>query len=87
MRALGIAFVVAAVLAGLWFATLRASAVECEACMQHEGRTACGTARAGTREEAERTAVATACAALAQGVTATLRCQRSVPLSLACPPP
>ncbi len=84
MRRLAIVAAVVALVAGLWFATLRASGVMCRACMAEAGRSSCRSARAATREEAEQAAVATACATLTQGVTSTLRCQRSVPLSLVC---
>ncbi len=48
MRGLAIVAVVAAVVALLWFATLRASGVVCEACMEEAGRSSCRSARAAT---------------------------------------
>lgn len=70
--------------AALWSATRSQSAVECEACLEFEGRRACRTVRASTREEAEQGAVMNACALLAGGVTSSLACQGTPPRSLRC---
>ncbi len=83
-RGLLVGGLVLAGIALLYAITLSQAVVECEACMAHEGRSLCRTAVAGDRAEAERLAVATACAPLAQGVTATLDCERSMPRSLVC---
>jgi hypothetical protein len=74
----------AAAAAALYAATLAQVGAECEACVRHAGRAHCATAAAATREEAERTAIATACAAITSGVTGTLQCQAAVPTSLDC---
>jgi hypothetical protein len=73
-----------AVAAGLYAATLGTVAIECEACMRFDGRQHCAAAAAPTQEEAEQAAVATACAVLTSGVTPTLQCQASPPVSLGC---
>ena len=78
--------IVAAIVALLYYATLADADTECEACMRYEGREGCRTAIGVGREEAERTAIATACAMVAQGVTATIRCQGLEPVKLACHP-
>jgi len=83
--AIGLA-VVAAIVALLYYATLAGADTECEACMRYEGREACRTAVGVGREEAERTAVSTACALVANGVTATIRCQALEPVKLECHP-
>ncbi len=74
------------VIAMLYFATLRQAAVRCEACVSFEGRPACRTAQAGSQEEAQRMAIATACALVASGVTQTLACERQAAASLQCAP-
>lgn len=78
--------IVAAIVALLYYATLADADTECEACMRYEGREACRTAIGVGRDEAERTAVATACALVANGVTATIRCQGLDPVKLECHP-
>jgi len=83
-RALLAAAAIAAVAALLYAATLSGADTECEACVRYEGRDACRTARAAGRDEAERTAIATACALVANGVTATIQCQGLEPVKLTC---
>jgi hypothetical protein len=76
--------VVAAVVALLYSATLAGAESECEACVRYEGREGCRTATGGSREAAEQAAVMTACALVANGVTATIACQGLEPVKLAC---
>jgi hypothetical protein len=83
-RGLLVAVAVAAVVGLLYAATLAQAGFECDACMRHDGREACRTAAATSREDAERTAISTACAVLTSGVTATIRCQATPPVSLVC---
>jgi hypothetical protein len=75
---------VAAVLAALYAATLAQAGSECNACLRFGGAERCATARAASREDAERAAIATACAAISGGVTATVQCEASEPVSIAC---
>ena len=85
MKNLAIAIlVIAAAVALLYTATFSGADTECEACMRYEGREACRSAIGVGREEAERTAITTACALVANGVTATIRCQGLVPVKLEC---
>ncbi len=70
--------------AALLRATLSETRVECEACIEFAGRSACRSVAAADREHAIQQAVSTACAVLAGGVTAGIECQRSVPRSLSC---
>jgi hypothetical protein len=81
--AIGLA-VTAAAVGLLYYATLAGAGTECEACMHYEGREACRSATGVDREEAERTAIATACALISNGVTATIRCQGLEPDQLEC---
>lgn len=86
MRWLLYAAIGAAVVAGLYAATLAGAGFECEACVRWEGREACKSATGADREEAERTAISTACALVARGVTASIGCQQLEPISLTCTP-
>jgi hypothetical protein len=81
--AIGLA-VAAAAIGMLYYATLAGAGFECEACMRYEDRDACRSATGVDRDEAERTAIATACALVSNGVTATIRCQGLEPLKLEC---
>lgn len=76
--------VAAAVVAALYTATLAGAGVHCEACVLYEGRHACKAATGVTRDEAERSAITTACALVSSGVTASIACQGLVPVSLTC---
>lgn len=80
---IGIAFAAAA-LGGLYAATLAGAGIECQACVVYEGREACKAATGASRDEAERSAIATACAVVTGGVTRSIECQSFVPLSLEC---
>lgn len=85
MKRVVVALVIAAAAVGaLWAATLSGAGFTCEACVRFQGREACKSATGAAREEAERAAIATACALVANGVTATIGCQGLVPTSLAC---
>jgi hypothetical protein len=83
---LGLAIATAAV-AALYAATLAGAGVSCEACVRWQGREACKSATGADREEAERTAISTACALVASGVTASIGCQGLEPVSLHCTEP
>jgi hypothetical protein len=70
--------------AALVFTTVRETRVECEVCIAFGGRTECGSASAGSAEEARQQAMNTACAVLTSGVTRGLECQRTPPRSVRC---
>ena len=61
------------------YSTMNISRVRVKVCMQYQGQFSCATAAGETKELAMRQAVATACAPIAGGVTATLACERSEP--------
>ena len=61
------------------FSTLGNARYRCEACMTYLGRSACRTASAQTREQAERTAIENACAQIASGVTESNQCGNTRP--------
>ena len=75
------------VVAFVVYSSLQVGAVECEACMDFEGRRICRTASAAGREEALRAAVDNACALLTSGMTNTIRCERGEPARTECRAP
>jgi hypothetical protein len=81
-----LAFLTAAALffAALFFATGREALVECDVCLEFDGRTACRTGSAADRIGAQRGAVSAACAVLAAGVTRRMECDRTPPRSVQC---
>jgi hypothetical protein len=78
---LGILFGVA-VVAALLYTSFGNRKFHCEVCMAYEGRTSCRKASAATRESALRSATDNACAQIASGITATMVCTGSVPVSM-----
>jgi len=75
---------VAAALGALYAATLAEAGSECSICVRFGEVERCATARAASREDAERSAIATACAAISGGVTARVQCQAAEPISRTC---
>ena len=53
-----------------------------EVCVEYNGRRNCRTASAPTVEAATRTATDNACATIASGMTETMTCGRTPPLSV-----
>jgi hypothetical protein len=78
---IGIVFGIAVLVVIIW-SSLNMSQVQVKACMQYEGRTNCATASGSTREFATRAAVSTACATISGGVTGTIGCEASKPVSI-----
>jgi len=78
---IGIVFAVGVLVVIVW-STFNVAQVQMKACMQYEGRTNCATASGSTKEFATRAAVSTACASIASGVTGTIGCEGSRPVSL-----
>ena len=68
----------------LVLSVLRATSVECEACVRYRGAVACRSAAGTTRDEATRTATENACAFLASGMTESVRCQNTQPERVVC---
>jgi hypothetical protein len=77
----------AAFVAALVWSTLRQSGVECEACVDYRGASACSSVASSDAGEAARQAQASACATLSRGVTEGLECDRTPPRSLRCSEP
>ncbi|HEY3738857.1 MAG TPA: hypothetical protein VGL53_03385 [Bryobacteraceae bacterium] len=78
---IGIVFGIAVLVVIVW-SSFNMSQVRMKACMQWEGRTNCATASGSTKEFATRAAVSTACATISGGVTGTIGCEGSKPISL-----
>ena len=66
------------------YSSFRVSVVECEVCMQFDGRAICRSVSAARRDEALRGATENACALLTSGMTNTIRCQQSEPAKTEC---
>ena len=70
------------VLGVIIYSSFTMAQVKMKACMQYEGRQNCATASGSTKEFATRAAISTACASIAGGVTGTIGCEGSRPVSL-----
>lgn len=77
--ALGIAFIAAVI-----WAAFEATQVQCEVCVEFQGRSACSTAQAADVIQAEAQALSGACSQVTGGVTETLGCDRTPPKSRRC---
>ena len=78
--------VIAALVAGLaalvvW-SSMGMTAYRVEVCMAYDGRSACRTASGADKESALRTASDNACAQISSGMTDSMACGRSVPVSV-----
>ncbi len=71
-------------LTALVYATLGETGVECEVCVDFNGRGACRTGTASDREGAVRGAVSNACKVLSSGVTQSIACDQTPPTSVVC---
>ena len=80
---LAIAFVVI-VVGFVIYTTMEAgsSRYRCEVCVEFQGRTQCRTAAAATEMQARRTAQENACAFISSGVTDSMQCGSSQPVSV-----
>jgi hypothetical protein len=68
----------------LLFNTLSAQKVECEVCVEFNGRQNCATASHENEAEARRSAQTTACGILAAGMDQSIACDRVIPKSSQC---
>ena len=71
-----------AILGFIVYSTLSASRKRVKVCMSFNGRTECRTAAGTTKDFALRSAVTNACALIASGVTDTVNCEQSQPVSV-----
>ena len=70
--------------AALVYATLSETGVECDVCVEFNGRSACRTSTASDRDGAIRGAVSNACKVLAGGVTQSIACDKTPPTKVVC---
>ena len=69
----------AALIALIAYSTMGLSGHKVEVCMEFEGRNACAITSGSSKDFALRTAMQTACANIASGVTQTMGCQNTNP--------
>jgi hypothetical protein len=81
---LGILFLVA-FLGIVVYSTMGAGRIRCEVCITYQGRNACRTASARTRDLALRTATENACALISSGITDSNQCHNTPPDSVRWP--
>ncbi len=68
------------------YASLGLGQYTCQVCVEFNGRQKCRSAAGPTREEAQRTATDNACSFLASGMTESIRCTQTLPVSVKCRP-
>lgn len=78
---IGILFV-AGILALIAYSTMNMARYRVEVCMQFDGRQACKKTAGQTQDYALHTAKSNACADIASGVTDSMACERSEPVSV-----
>ena len=78
---LAIGFVIA-VVALVIYTTMGNAKFRCEVCMAFQGRQKCSMAAAATEAQAQRTATENACAEISSGVTDSIACESSTPISV-----
>ncbi len=67
----------------LW-STLASQQVECEVCVEFNGRRNCATASASTEGQAVQAAQTTACGTISSGMAESVLCGDEVPVSRQC---
>jgi len=77
----GILFILI-ILSVLVYSTLGLAKYKVEICVQYNGRTSCRSASGSSREDTYRAAMNNACALIASGVTETMQCESSQPVSI-----
>ena len=68
----------------LLYNTVSAQKVECNVCVEFNGKRNCATASHESEAEAKRSAQTTACGILASGMNESIACDRTPPLSTQC---
>lgn len=80
--AAGVFFVLAVFAAVIYMSFSLSRGARGEVCMEFNGRTACKTVSADTREHVLQTGVSNACADISSGVTDTIACEHTAPKSV-----
>jgi len=68
------------------YRSLTIAQYECDVCVTFQNGRVCRTAASGGRKAAIESAVTSACASLASGMTDSIRCQNTPPDSVSCRP-
>ncbi len=71
---------------GVVYRSLTIARYECDVCVTFGSQRVCRTAASGDRKAAIESAVTSACATLASGMTESIRCQNTPPDRLVCRP-
>ena len=66
------------------YTSLGVGDVRCEVCIEFDGRTGCRAVDGASEDEAMAAARTNVCAHLASGVTDTMACERTSPVSSRC---
>jgi hypothetical protein len=74
--------IVAVILGVIIYSSFNLAKFRVEVCMSFHGATNCRTAAGSTEEFARRTAITNACAAIASGVTDSIACENTPPISV-----
>jgi hypothetical protein len=77
-----IALFVVALIALIAYSTLHGPRYRVEVCMTYQGRSSCRTVAAKSEEAAVRSGRENACADISSGVTDTIHCQNTEPVSV-----
>jgi len=83
-RILAFLAVVALLVGGLVYGSLRLVEISCEVCVEFNGKTECRSGSGATQEDAHAAAQRAACATIAFGMAESINCQRTVPKTLQC---
>ena len=73
-----------AVVAAIVVAAMGQLRVSCEVCVHYAGGQVCERARAASEQDATMQATTAACARLTNGVTNSIRCSNTPPVSVTC---
>jgi hypothetical protein len=79
----GILFV-AVILAAIFYLTMHLEQVQCEVCMEFEGRKKCLTVQGETDQQAMQTAKENACSFITSGRAEGIRCSQTPPATTQC---
>jgi len=74
--------IIVAVIGGLTYMTLSQAGYRAEVCMEFQGKQNCASAAGSSQQQAIRTATDLACATISSGVTDTMACSNTKPISV-----
>lgn len=76
--------IVAGFVALLMWSTMASQQVECEVCVEFQGRRNCATASAANEAQAAQSAQSTACGTISSGMAESVLCGDVAPVSRRC---